>query len=196
MMLAIHAYDLEVQRVVGDIKDPLLAEIRLAWWREQLQALAAGAEPPAQPLLQALAAGRHLGRGVDLAGLARVEDGVLPLLADEPPDQTVIAEMSRRRGSALFAALAAAMGAPEPPESAGAAFAMGRLLRGPWGHVGQKLADARWPAVPGRVRLPGPLAALDSLGRDDLRRVHGGKAPGPLASPLRQWRMWLANLTG
>ena len=49
MMLAIHAYDLEVQRVVGDIKDPLLAEIRLAWWREQLQALAAGAKPPAQP---------------------------------------------------------------------------------------------------------------------------------------------------
>ncbi len=193
MLLAIHAYDLEVQRIVGDIKDPLLAEIRLAWWREQLQVLATGGEPPAQPLLQALASGRNTGRGVDLAALAAVEDGVLPLLGDDP---LPLLQMARARGGALFAALAAAMGADTPPAGAGTAFALGRLLRGPWGHVGVKLARVDWPEPPPRQPLPGPLAALDVLGRDDVRRARAGKPPRPLASALRQWRMWVANLTG
>lgn len=193
MWLAIHAYDLELQRVVGDIKDPLLAEIRLAWWREQVQALAAGGEAPAQPLLQALAAGRAAGSGVDLAALSRLEDGVLPLLADEP---LPLMQMAESRGAVLFAALAQAMGAAPLPEGAGTAFALGRLARGPWGHVGVKLLNAAWPQPPARVRLPGPLAALDALGRDDLRRARAGQPPAPLASAGRQWRMWRANLTG
>ena len=185
-MLAIHAYDLEQQRIVAEVREPLLAEIRLAWWRERLADLHAGKEAPAQPLLQALARAG----GVDLVALSTIEDGLLPLLSEGPLD---VAAMAARRGGALFGALAQAMGATA--EDGGAAFALGRLARGGWGHVGARLRDVAWPDAPPAGRQPGPLAALDALGRQDVSRARSAMPPATMASAGRQWRMWWANLT-
>lgn len=185
-MLAIHAYDLEQQRVIAEVRDPLLAEIRLAWWRERLADLHAGKEAPPQPLLQALAGVK----GVDLVALSAIEDGLLPLLSDGPLD---VGAMAARRGGALFGALAQAMGLPAG--QGGAAFALGRLARGGWGHAAPRLIDAIWPAPPTVHKQPGPLAALDALGRQDVARARAGRPAATPASAGRQWRMWWANLT-
>ena len=47
-LFALHALDLEMAAVVRSTTEPMLGEIRLAWWREQLDKLDRQA-PPAQP---------------------------------------------------------------------------------------------------------------------------------------------------
>ena len=54
-VIAVYALNDELARVGESVTNPLAGEIRLAWWRERLEAVAAGAEPPAQPVLLALA---------------------------------------------------------------------------------------------------------------------------------------------
>jgi 15-cis-phytoene synthase len=52
-LLALYAFDIEVSRIAGAVSEPMLGEIRLQWWREALQALAAG-ETVAHPVAAAL----------------------------------------------------------------------------------------------------------------------------------------------
>ena len=54
-VIALYALNDELARVGETVTNPLAGEIRLAWWRERLEGIAAGAEPPAQPVLLALA---------------------------------------------------------------------------------------------------------------------------------------------
>ena len=79
-LVALLALDAELAQLVASTTEPLLGEIRLAWWRDRLIELDTG-PAPAQPLLQALQT-RVLPRlsGADLAGL---EDRWLCLLGSE-----------------------------------------------------------------------------------------------------------------
>ncbi len=54
-VVAVYALNDELARVAESVSNPLAGEIRLAWWRERIEAIAAGAPPPGQPVLQALA---------------------------------------------------------------------------------------------------------------------------------------------
>ncbi|WP_448586536.1 squalene/phytoene synthase family protein, partial [Thermaurantiacus sp.] len=80
-LLAVLALDTELERLVARARDPLAAELRLAWWRERLSDLAEGRPVPPEPHLEALAASSP-----DFADLAALDDGLLPLLADGPLD--------------------------------------------------------------------------------------------------------------
>lgn len=88
--------DEKLGAVLDIAQEPMIRAIRLAWWREALEALDDG-PPPDEPLLQAIAADLlPLGlRGKDLAAL---EEG-WAALADLPPDP---ARHGRARGSELF----------------------------------------------------------------------------------------------
>jgi phytoene synthase len=57
---------------VAGTTEPMIGEIRLAWWREACEGLDAG-RVPAQPLLQ-LAADALLPAGIAGAELAAIED--------------------------------------------------------------------------------------------------------------------------
>ena len=59
---------------------PMISQMRLAWWREALERLDR-APPPAEPVLQALAA--HVLPQVTGAELAAMEEGWLMLLSDD-----------------------------------------------------------------------------------------------------------------
>ncbi len=54
-VIAVYALNDELARVAESVTNPLAGEIRLAWWRERIEAIAAGGLPPGQPVLQALA---------------------------------------------------------------------------------------------------------------------------------------------
>ncbi len=54
-VIAVYALNDELARVGASVTNPLAGEIRLAWWRERIEAIAAGEPPPGQPVLQALA---------------------------------------------------------------------------------------------------------------------------------------------
>ena len=198
-LIAIHAYDLEQMRVVAEAREPMLAEIRLAWWREQLEQLSAGRLAPPQPLLRAL---RHDARprGVDLGALSQLEEGFLPLLTEGRLDASAMADA---RGRPLFQALATAcLGRPlsnEEAESAaraGARWALARLWRGGWGQAEARLSSLAPPDFPDAPSgpLPLPLIQLDRLAADDWARLAAGQPLARPAGPGRQWRMALAAI--
>lgn len=89
----------EIDAAMGDVvarsTDQALGRIKLAWWREQLQALD-DSPPPAEPRLTAVAV-HLLPLGINGADIAELETGWSTLL-DPEIDPELIAD----RGKALF----------------------------------------------------------------------------------------------
>lgn len=181
-LLAVHALDIELAKVVATTTEPMIGRIRLAWWRERLQGLDRG-EVPAQPALQALAV-EALQRGLSGALLSGFEDGWLALLDGD------IERHAALRGAAVGGALAILLGAEA---GAGAAlladWAAGEAARA--GHVA--VAGSAPSRAPSSLR---PLAGLGALGRRDLAAAAAGQAPEPRATAGRQWVLLRASLIG
>ncbi len=70
-LLTLYALNAEVVRAAWGAREPMLAEIRLQYWHDQLEALLRGDTVDAHPVLSTLARARWLHRlgGEDLAGL-------------------------------------------------------------------------------------------------------------------------------
>jgi len=115
--------DLAFADVISTSSDPALGSIRLAWWREQLEALDAGGHPPAEPRL--IAVGAEL-ITCEVTGheLAKLEDSWAPLL--EPfPWRNEVAEGLKHRGRILFGIGARILGGDsEDAETAGALWSL------------------------------------------------------------------------
>ena len=92
---ALFAIDAAMGDVVARSTDPALGRIKLAWWREQLEALD-GNPPPEEPRLAAVA-DHLLPKGISGADLAALEPGWATLL-----DPEVDAGLVAARGAALF----------------------------------------------------------------------------------------------
>src|SRR5688572_17759476 len=93
--------DVTLGAVLATGSDPMISQIRLAWWREALEKLD-HAGPPAEPLLQALA--RHvLPAGVGGAELAAMEEGWSMLLVPDPLGPEALHHYAERRGGRVFA---------------------------------------------------------------------------------------------
>ena len=120
---ALFAIDAAMADVVARATDPNLARIKLAWWREQLEALDAKA-PPAEPRLQAVA-DHLLKRGISGGDVAELEPGWATLL-DEQVDAQLVAE----RGATLFRLGARLLGSEdERVADAGRLYALASVAR-------------------------------------------------------------------
>lgn len=108
---ALLALDSALGQVLRTTREPMVGQMRLAWWREALEQLDF-APAPGEPVLQALAA-EALPRGVDGAQLAQLVDGWEPLLGDI--DAVAIAAHADLRGAVLFK-LAGALLAASPSD--------------------------------------------------------------------------------
>jgi phytoene synthase len=160
--LALHGLDLELESVVAGTTEPMIGEIRLAWWREALQGLDAG-RVPAQPLLQLIAA-EVLPKGVTGAELAGLEDRWLGMIGAE-----LVPESHFAGGGLLFSWLA---------RLAGADAAQGRALGEAWA--------AGEPPAAGVAAPLRPLAGLARLAARDAARARAGEAPEARGSLARQ----------
>ena len=168
-LAALWDLDVTLGAVLATGSDPMISQIRLAWWREALEKLD-HAGPPAEPLLQALA--RHvLPAGIGGAELAAMEEGWTLLLAPDPLGPEALHHYAETRGGRLFALSARLLGADAPGIEA----------------AGARPSEARWP-VPLR-----PLGMLAALARRDAARGLPLEAQG---SPARMLRMLRHRLTG
>jgi len=145
----------------------------MAWWRERLQELDAGAHVPPEPRLKAIKR-QLIERGIGGGELAELEDGWLPLLEPFPWGEKVVQGV-RHRGRVLFGIGAQLLrGDSESAEAAGALWSLV--------DVGRHCSDAESRAllceaarasleeVP--ARLPSilrPLTILAALAAYDLR---------------------------
>lgn len=122
---ALFALDAALGNVLRTTREPLVGQMRLAWWREALDGLdASGA--PAEPVLQSLAAA-VLPLGITGRALSVMVDGWEPLLGDIGAQS--IDDHARLRGRTLFAIAGTAVNAaPEDAvEEAGEGWALADL---------------------------------------------------------------------
>jgi 15-cis-phytoene synthase len=170
-LIALFALDLELAHLVATTTEPMLGEIRLAWWRERLGELDAG-KAPAQPLLEALLA--HAVPAVSGADLALLEDRWLGLLgSDAVPDSHVAG------GGHLFALAARLLGGDAAEADAlGRAWVLGEV-------------PARPTSSPLRL-----LRGLACISARDAARARAGSPPDARGSLARQWLLLKAVATG
>jgi phytoene synthase len=192
---ALWRLDVTLGAVVAGAREKMVARIRLAWWREALERLDA-APPPAEPLLQTLAA-VVLPAGISGAALAAMEEGWSILLAGEPLDEAALRSYAAHRGGQLFRQSAQLLGGADEVELAGARWALVDLARhssrpdeaAAAMRAAAEIAEA--PVWPRRLR---PLAMLSLLARRDLAR--GGPPFERQGSPGRMMRLLACRLTG
>ncbi|RME64072.1 MAG: squalene/phytoene synthase family protein [Alphaproteobacteria bacterium] len=164
-LLALYAFNLELARVREAVSEPLLGEIRFAWWRETVESLYGGharAHPVAQALAPAIARARPpaalFGELID-GRMADIDENRLRVLDD-------VMRYGDMTGGAVqeLAAWLAAGGDPGP-EPRAAARAVGRA----WALMGLVRAIA-FHARLGRRRLPDALLAAQGIDAATLYR--------------------------
>ncbi len=183
---ALWRLDAAMGDVVARSSDPMLARIKLAWWREQLEALDERT-PPAEPRLRAVA--EHiLPRGITGSELGQLEPGWATLL-DDPVDAGLVS----RRGENLFNIAGRLLPGTGPRlEEAGALHALvsvGRRGVPELLLVAREIADG----LKGH-RFPPKVRALTMLSRASARDL--ARATEPEGSPRRLLAMLAHRWTG
>ncbi|HEX4846837.1 MAG TPA: hypothetical protein VFV30_01725 [Novosphingobium sp.] len=178
LTLGLFALDTRLAGIVRQASEPLLGQIRLAWWREQLAADPAST-PRGEPLLALLA-----DWGARRAALSSLVDGWEALLGGDMLLEEGLERFVHARGAAA-ALLAQALeqdGVSAEAEQAGRAWAAAELavrLSDPAERaMALRMAGAAdW----GRIKLPRalrPLAVLHGLAR--RKKGQGALLSGPV----------------
>jgi phytoene synthase len=176
-------------------REPMIARIKLAWWREALERLDRG-PAPAEPVLRALA--EHVLPHLPGEALAGMEEGWAVLPSAETLAPSDLAAYASGRGGRLFALTARLLGGAQPGlEEAGEAWALVDLAR----HCTTSedsdiaLAAARERRMP--QRWPAPLRPLGMLAALAVRDSDPARAPWERrGSPARMWRMLRHRISG
>lgn len=169
--------DLRLAQVVTGAREPMLAQIRLAWWRERLADDAASlAGEPLLELLHGAAADRQ-----PLRTLVNAWEG---LLGEETPE--ALNTLAAARTEALC--LASPVADRDPAvRTAAREWALHDLSRLPGGHgaAAARLADAEAWRAPRMARSLRPLAVLHALARRSRRTGRSGPDPGSILVAVR-----------
>jgi hypothetical protein len=171
-LLALLAFDLELARTRSVTREPMLARIRLEWWREAMAEAAGTGKPRAQPIVEALSETVRRHR-LSLESLVRLID------AREEEIEGPLDVMTA--GHALADLELAVLGV-EDAASSQAAHAIGAAwLMGEGTERDQLVGDAR--ALRGKVDPRSLPILLPALSLD--------RPMGPLRRPLAYW--WAAR---
>ena len=189
---ALWRLDAALGAVLAGGREPLISEIKLAWWRDSLERLDT-AKAPAEPVLEAAA--RHiLPSGVRGTQLSALEEGWTALLSPDPLTPEELTSYAAGRGALLFRLSGLLIG--QEPSGAmlrgGEAWALVDLAR----HSNAADAAAAIEAARAfggeRIRWPSalrPLGMLAALARRDLQSAAGEfepqGAPGRMLTMLR-----------
>ena len=156
-----------------------LGAIRLAWWRERLEALDAGNVAPAEPRLHAVAQ-ELVARGISGRELSELEDAWLPLIEPFPWSERH-AEGLMLRGEILFGIGARLLGRPAGEGQAAGAFwslVDGAQHCSDTGSRRTLLAAATAIDLPRIPRVLRPLTVIAALGVPAITDPSSGVARG------------------
>jgi phytoene synthase len=159
-VIALYAYDHELARAPKVASNPILGEIRLAWWREALDEIFAGAPVRHHPAVQALAAAVAR-RSLPRPPLEAMIDARLRELDPQPLEVAEALAWAQATGGQA-AELARAILDP-------------RAMLGTAGAAGAAWALAR--RVPGRPDLAEAFRSLLAQGRREARTLSPGAFP-------------------
>ncbi len=187
-VIALYAFDNELRRIPQLVTEPLMAEIRLTWWREGIEAIAAGRAAPGHPVLVALA-GVVARRGVATAILEEMVEARLAALDGVRLDDSAAVERHVAGTAGAVVDLTAAMlgadvgGSLQPlakawwiAEQARDGAADAELVALGWAAL-----DAARPAVNALPPTAFPAVAYMALARPYFT----SRKPGPLETRLR-----------
>lgn len=170
-LLALLALDMRLAGIVRNSREPMLAQLRLAWWREQLASDASG-WPEGEPLLVALRSwgGRH-------SALMPLVEGWEAMTGTAPLPEEAFLKLANARGAA-FAALAGDPRAVEDATRLGRNWAL-EDIAGRLSHPDErtmvvalaKAQDWRSARLPKRLR---PLVVLHGVAARSLRTGANG----------------------
>ncbi len=183
-VIALYGLNYELARVAGGVSNALMGEIRLTWWREAMEEIAAGKTPRKHPNVEALAASSF-----DPAALAAMAEARFADLDEGPlkDEAAVLAYVDATAGA--LAVLAARRLDPkaDPHAVKGAARAWG--LSGLW-----RLKQT------GRSRLPEDWTLADVAARVDAQmKAARGEVRGlpvaafPAVAPAALARAYMAG---
>ncbi|MBW8783917.1 MAG: hypothetical protein JF593_04640 [Novosphingobium sp.] len=184
LWLGFFALDGRLAGIVAKAREPVLAQLRLAWWRERF-AEPATRWPKGEPLLASLTAWDD-----ERAALVALVDGWEALLAEPPLTAAAAEEFASGRGrmAAAIARLAGAQPTAAIAERLGADWALTDLAE----HV--RDPEERTTVIglvtqrPARARLPRslrPLAILHGLAWRRLRRADLAHRPTDAIAAIR-----------
>ncbi len=199
-VMVIYALDQELAHAPRAVREPMMGEIRLTWWREAIEGLFAGVGARGHPTLTALAdviVRRRLAIEPLLAMVeARFDDIGEPAFGDLA---AVRAYADRVSGASMALALAIlGQGEASGLRPAALAWTLARLT----GQGGARLADVAGAKVEGLKALSEaraaiaalPVAAFPAAAHLCLAGPYlKGRAPGDLETRAR---LFMASLTG
>ena len=171
----VFALDRRCGQAVAAASEPIIAQMRLAWWRDVLEGRQAG---KGEPLVEALRANSRFAAGAP--ALVRIVNGWEELATGGDEG---LAPFAKERGGGLFAAL----GANADGEAPGALWALWDMGDGSPNAQAQARAMAHAPLPAG---LPEPAQLLAMLARADVR--HGRGRP-PRFTPRLYMRLLQAQ---
>lgn len=222
-LIAVAAFSAELWRVRDRVRDPMIGELRLQWWRDALHTLARG-ERTANPVADALGvAMRRHGLSADLLEMP-IEARSRELQEDTDGDMGAVVDAE----VALFQAALLVLGLPATPDSgaacadAGAAYAIARqiavaLARQPntahdpaqaWAGPGEVMTSMRDRAYEALAAARQRVTALDrgalvaflplAMVEPYLRVLERRNAAwsthfAPITPLSRAWRIWRAK---
>ncbi len=188
VLFPIYAFNVEVARAPWVTEEPMIAEMRLQWWRDALEEIAEGREVRKHEVTTPLA------EVLDAEGV-RILDRLVQVrrwdvYKDAFEDEGHFAEYLEATGGGLmFAAARALDTAPDrTPEDLvrgfGAATALVRFLAA----VPMLEARGRVPLVDGRVSAVAELAAQRLNGLPSRRALFAGLRPPARAAVIEGWK--------
>jgi phytoene synthase len=194
---ALWSLDATLGTVLAGGREPLISQIKLAWWRDALEALDRS-PPPAEPVLQSVAE-YVIPSGVPGTELSQMEGGWTVLLGQDSLTLDDLNRYAATRGGLLFRYSGTILGRTpsEEMERAGEGWALADLAR----HSNSTDAAAALEAAKERfsrpIRWPSrlrPLGMLAALAKRDAQSAL--ETLEPHGAPKRMLRMLRHRITG
>ena len=155
-MIALAAFAADLRRIPSVVKEPMMGEVRLQWWRDVIAAFDAGT-PSGHPIADALGDATRVHALPPLSLIAMTEARAFDLYDDPMSDEGAFAGYLAKTEAIPFSLARRILSGdemrPDLATRAGEMFGRARIL-------------ADLPRLLARGRLPLPIALLDEAGVD------------------------------